>query len=116
MKTILLCAALAFVVGCDSTTTVEEKAMTVTPLSLTFQAGESSKTISITHNCSCPFTWNGTPVDSTGTLMAFSGTMDNTAKDISIMRANLQSDTLNAYWVVTSNGYGTDTIHVTVIR
>ena len=90
--------------------------MTITPRSVVFQSGDSMKTISITHNCTCPFNWNGTPVDSTNTLKAFSGNGDNTAKEVSIIRANLTTDTLTVYWIVTSNGYGTDTIRATIIR
>jgi hypothetical protein len=116
LKAIILIVLIGSLVGCDSSTVVEEQKMTVTPLSVVFQSGDSVKTISITHNCTCPFTWNGTPVDSTNTLKAFSGTGDNTAKEVSILRANLTTDTLNAYWVVTSNGYGTDTIRATIIR
>jgi len=116
IKTLILLLVIGSCLGCDSAVTAEEQKMTVTPLSLVFESGDSVKTLSVTHNCTCPFTWNGTPVDSTNTLKAFSGSGDNTAKEVSILRANLTVDTLNAYWVVTSNGYGTDTVRVTIIR
>jgi hypothetical protein len=102
--------------SCESATTIEERKMTVAPRTLFFGPNDSVMNLAVTHNCTCPFSWNGTPVDTTGTLLAFAGTGDNTAKQVSILRANMQTDTLDAYWVVTSNGYGTDTVRVTVIR
>lgn len=116
VKAIILLLIIGSYVGCESAVVSEERRMTVSPLSLVFEPGDSVKTLSITHNCSCPFSWNGTPVDSTNTLIAFSGTGDNTGKEVAIMRANLTVDTLQTYWVVTSNGYGTDTVRVTIFR
>src|SRR5690242_16736550 len=116
VKAFILLVMIGFSIGCDSADDSEVRRMTVSPLAVVFGPGDSVKTLSITHNCTCPFTWNGTPVDSTNTLIAFSGTSDNTAKQVAIMRPNLTVDTLKAYWVVTSNGYGTDTVHVTVYR
>jgi hypothetical protein len=115
VKTIILLLVIGAFAGCDSSV-VEEQKMTVTPLSVVFGPGDSVKTLSITHNCTCPFDWNGTPVDSTYTLKAFAGSGDNTSMQISILRASLPVDTLYAYWVITSNGYGTDTVRATVIR
>lgn len=115
-RSVVLLFFVSLLYGCESNTTVEEQKMTVSPLELVFQSGESTKTLSVTHNCSCPFNWNGAPLDSTGTLQAFSGNGDNTAKEVTILREQMVSDTLNAAWVVTSNGYGTDTVRVTVIR
>lgn len=116
VKALILLLIVGFSMGCDSVVNSEARKMTVSPLSLVFAPGDSVKTLSITHNCTCPFTWNGTPVDSTNTLIAFSGTNDNTAKQVAIMRTNLTVDTLQAYWVVTSDGYGTDTVRVTIYR
>jgi hypothetical protein len=89
--------------------------MTVSPLSLVFESGDSVKTVSITHNCTCPFTWSGSPVDTSGLLNAFFGEGDNTAVQVSINRSKVPTDTtIEKSWHVTSNGYGEDTIHVTI--
>ena len=118
MKKVLLLLAGGLFFGCsDNGTAVLEREMIVTPHSLTFASGETTKTLSIVHTCTCPFSWVCTVTPPNGVLKDTTGTGDNTSVPIQIVdRSKMTSDTMYSKIVVTSNGYGTDTINVTIIK
>lgn len=117
MKKLLLIGLAAAFFGCnDNGTTVIEHALVVTPKTLTFAHGVSSQNLSITHTCSCPFSWNANPLDTDKVLQAASGFWDSSHALITIDRSQLKQDTLHSRLQIISNGYGTDTIAVTVLR
>lgn len=116
---VMLKYAIPFVLlwlGCESVTPIEGRKMTVAPDSLYFDIGDTVKTLSITHNCACPFSWEGQPSiadssgnlspDGSGILKAFSGKDDNTSLQVFIdtskaPNAVASSDTIiERYWLV----------------
>ena len=105
-------------IGCyNNATTYTTHELVVTPLSLTFMHSDTVKFLSITHTCTCPFSWNVNVLDSTRVLQHASGVGDNTQVPIRIDRSQLSVvDTLHATLQITSNGYGTDTVQVTVLK
>jgi hypothetical protein len=111
---------LAFVIasfgGCaDTSGTSTTRQQSVSPKSLVYVAPDSMKTVSITHNCTCPFNWNCVSYDTTGTLIVIGGTGDNTAVPVKVDRSKIAVDTLNTYFLVRS-AFGIDTVRVTVYR
>jgi hypothetical protein len=117
MKYLFLIALIITIAGCDNTTTtVLEHVMTVSPKTLTYAHGEDTKMISITHNCSCPFSWFISVIDSTQVLKDTSGVQDNAKVPINIDRSKLHSDTLHARLQISTYGYGTDTVFITVFK
>ncbi len=112
----LLLAGMLF--GCsDNGITVIQHEMVITPHSITFASGETTKNVSITHTCTCPFNWVCTVTPPNGVLKDTTGTGDNPSVPLHVIdRSKMTSDTMYSKFVVTSNGYGTDTINVTVIK
>ncbi len=117
MKYLLFLTFALALASCDNTTTgVIEHVMTVSPTTLTYAHGEDSKTISITHNCTCPFSWNVNVLTATGVLRDTNGIGNNDKLPIIIDRTKMTGDTLHATLQVTSNGYGTETVAVTILK
>lgn len=117
MKVFFLFAFGAIFFGCsDTTTTYTKHELVVTPKILTFAHGDTIRTLSITHTCTCPFSWNVNVLDSTRVLQNLSGIGDNAQLQIHIDRSKLSGDTLKSSLQITSNGYGTDTVQVTVLK
>jgi hypothetical protein len=107
---------IAFLSGCDNTTTTTTThEQVIAPKSLTFAHGESVKTLSITHTCTCPFTWYVTVLNPNAVLKDTIGTGDNTAVPFTIDRSKLTVDTLIDAIAIHS-AYGTDTIQITVLK
>jgi hypothetical protein len=104
--------------GCsDTSTQIEAHEMVISPQSLVFQHSDQVKTLSITHTCTCPFSWYVTVTPANGVLKDTTGYGDNTSVPLRIAdRSKMTTDTLKTSYVITSNGYGTDTVAVTVIR
>lgn len=117
MKFISLFAfAICFISCSDSiTTTYTVQHQVITPHSLIFASADTMKTISITHTCTCPFSWNVNVLTATQALQSFSGTGDNAKVEIHLDRTKLMVDTLMAMMEVHS-AYGRDTVQVTVLR
>lgn len=117
MKTIFTFLLLSVIaIGCNSTTATEERKMELSPKTLVFQASETQKTISITHTCTCAFSWHCTTKDTSGALVLVgSGSGDKTAVPIQVDRLKLAVDTLITYVHVTSN-YQPDSVLVTVYK
>lgn len=117
MKFLLLFVFGIAFFGCYSnTTTYTVHELVVSPLSLTFSHGDTVKTLSITHTCTCPFSWNVNVLDSTAVLQPTSGSGDNTQVAIHIDRTKFKGDSLHAALQVNGYSYGIDTIRVTVFK
>jgi hypothetical protein len=114
--TLLLGALVWF--GCsDNSTQYVSHEMMVSPKALVFQHGDSVKTLSITHTCTCPFNWSVVVTPPNGVLKDTSGYMDNVAVPVRVIdRSKMTGDTLRTLIVVNGQYYGTDTVSVTVIR
>jgi hypothetical protein len=111
---VFLCTIVLF--GCsDNTTTYTVHEQVITPRTLTFAHSDAMKTLSITHTCTCPFSWNINVLTSTQVLKDTSGYGDNTQVPIAIDRSKLTVDTLYSMLEIASS-YGRDTITVTVLK
>jgi hypothetical protein len=117
MKTVIALVLLVFIAaGCSENTTSYERKMELSPKTLVFGPSETQKTVSITHTCTCAFSWHCTTKDVSGALvLVASGSGDNTAVPIQIDRSKLTVDTLVTYVHVTSN-YQPDSVLVTVYK
>ena len=111
----LLLFAIVMISCSNNPATVSVQEQVVTPKSLTFMPGDTMKTLSITHTCTCPFSWNVNVLNADSVLKGMSGTGDNTNVPIRIDRSKLNVDTLHGMLQVKSS-YGADTVQVTVIR
>ncbi|HET6401752.1 MAG TPA: hypothetical protein VFH95_10170 [Candidatus Kapabacteria bacterium] len=104
--------------GCANDPIVQER-MVIAPDTIVFRSPVMDSGISITHTCSCPFSWSATvsPVSDTAWL-TFPTYQSGDKKDvpISIDRAKLPADTNRAAIAIASNSYGTDTLVVIAIR
>jgi len=117
MKYILLIAFAGIFAACnDNSTTVIQHEMVISPKTLTYAHGVSTQNLSITHTCTCPFSWYVNVLDSTLVFKDTSGVGDYTQVPITIDRTKLSADTLHVRLQITSNGYGTDTVAVTVLK
>lgn len=105
-----------FFTGCNESTTTFERKMVLSPKTLVFTPSETQKTISITHTCTCGFSWQCKTRDTSGVLVLVpSGTGDNAAVPIQVDRSKMVRDTLITYVNVTSN-YQPDSVLVTVYK
>ena len=117
MKTVIALVLLMFIAaGCSETTSSFERKMELSPKTLVFQPSENMKTVSITHTCTCAFSWHCTTKDTSGALILIgTGSQDNENVPIQIDRSKLIVDTLITYVHVTSN-YQPDSVLVTVYK
>ena len=116
---VLACgASSAMLAGCANDPIIQER-MVIAPDTIAFRAPSADSTISITHTCTCPFSWNGTisPTADTAWLHFPSyQSGDKSDVPISINRSLLTADTSRATIIIVSNSYGNDSILVTAIR
>ena len=119
MRTLLLLLVAITIFGCfgcnDNTTQVIVNRMVISPKVLTYQSGETTKTLSITHTCTCPFNWTVAVLPPNGVLKDTTGTWDNTSVPIQIDRSKLKVDTLQTMLRI-SSAFGIDTVRVTIIK
>jgi hypothetical protein len=101
--------------SCSETTSSFERKMVVSPKQLVFSQGENLKPLSVTHTCTCPFTWIIYASDSSGVFKTINGSSDHSALQISIDRSKLTIDTTRMWLYVNSN-YGLDSVDVTIYR
>jgi hypothetical protein len=111
----------AILFGCsDNGLVLEERTMIVKPTALFFEHGEETKTISITHTCTCAFSWTCSITPPNGVLADTTGVGDSPSVVIRVAdRSKMPSDTLYTKIIVNNNSplvYGIDTVSVTVIR
>lgn len=116
MRTLLLLLVAITIFGCnDNSTQVIVNRMVISPKVLTYQSGETTKTLSITHTCTCPFNWTVAVLPPNGVLKDTTGTWDNTSVPIHIDRSKLMVDTLQTMLRI-SSAFGVDTVRVTIIK
>jgi hypothetical protein len=114
----ICCASLVTFTGCSTDPIVQER-MVIAPDTIVFRPPTTDSSISITHTCSCPFSWSATispTADTTWLHFTTYQNGDKTNVPISINRANLIADTSRAAISIASNSYGTDTIVVVAIK
>jgi hypothetical protein len=112
------CASSAFLTGCATNPIVQER-MVIVPDTIVFHPSTTDSSISITHTCSCPFSWSATISPTADTAWLHFPTYQNGDKTnvpISIDRAKLSADTSRAAIAIASNSYGTDKIMVVAIK
>ncbi|MFI5201001.1 MAG: hypothetical protein ACHQNE_01260 [Candidatus Kapaibacterium sp.] len=123
MKPIFALALICFVFGCCLSgcmnDPIVQERMVIAPDTIVFRSPATDSTISITHTCSCPFSWNATvsPIADTAWLtFPTYQSGDKSDVPISIDRTKLLSDTSRAAIAIASNSYGTDTIVVMAVK
>ncbi len=120
---LIIAAFVSIVAGCANEPILQEY-MIIVPDTMVFHAplpgaATQDSTISITHSCSCPFSWSATIVPPSDTAWLTFPTYQSGDKSdvpISIDRANLTSDTSRATINIASNSYGDTSILIIAIR
>lgn len=105
-------------VGCSVATPVQQEYMIVAPHAIVFSTSTpDTMTVSITHSCTCPFSWNAT-VSPAASWLSFPSSLVGDKSDIpiSVNTALLTADTSRATILIVSNSYGDDSIIVTAIK
>jgi hypothetical protein len=112
----MLLASIVGNVGCSVAPAVQEH-MIIAPHSIVFSSSTIDSTVSITHSCTCPFSWNAT-ISPPVSWLSFpeSQTGDKTDVPIAIVDSLLTADTNRATILIASNSYGDDSILVTAIK
>jgi hypothetical protein len=102
--------------GCSVAPAVQEY-MIVAPHSIVFSPSALDSTVSITHSCTCPFSWNAS-VSPVSPWLTFQTSQSGDKSDIpiSIDTSLLFADTNRATILIISNSYGDDSIVVTAIK
>src|ERR1051325_10340183 len=114
----LLAAFLVLMPGCVSEPPTTREYMIISQKNIVFSQNDSIHHISITHSCTCPFSWtahlNDTsvhwlefPIDSSSAVIG-----DHNNIFIGTYPSLYTKDTNDVTITVISNNYGSDTIHV----
>ncbi|GEM_PF-2175588 len=113
---VLPAALLAVAIGCSNAPIIPEY-MIIQPDTLILRAPTADTTVSITHSCTCPFSWNST-VNPPSPWLTFQNYQsgDRMNIPISIDRTKLTSDTSRAIVSIASNSYGDTTIVIEAIK
>ncbi len=109
-----LIVPLALVAGCVNPPITQEY-MIVNPHSVVLPKGDSVSAVSITHSCTCPFTWTSKitpPSASAWLLFPLDTTGDHSSIQLSVLPSQMPADTNRATITITSNSYGIDSIVV----
>lgn len=113
-------AALALVLSaCSIDPPTTSEYMIISPKSITFAKGDSATAVSITHSCTCAFSWHAslTPASAVSWLVFPTDTTGDHKSLPMITRPSLYPNDTNEAWIsINSNHYGADTIHVIAIR
>ena len=118
MKFVLAVALCMLFMGCSVATPVQQEYMIVAPHAIVFSTSTpDTMTVSITHSCTCPFSWNAT-VSPSSPWLSFPGSLTGDKSDIpiSVDTALLTTGTNRATILIVSNSYGDDSIVVTAIK
>jgi len=118
MKYLLAISLFTLLAGCSVAPAIQER-MIIAPHTIVFPSSTSDSIVSITHSCTCPFSWNDSiypPSASAWLTFPESLTGDKSDVPISINRSLLTMDTTHATILIISNSYGNDSIAVTAIR
>jgi hypothetical protein len=123
MKSVLAAVFLSLLLtSCYTTTPIVQERMVIAPSTITFAAPDTSKTVSITHTCTCPFYWNATTSDASKQWLVigpnFPASMqgDRSSIAISIDRTKLTKLIDTTVVRIQSNSYGADSIVVIAIK
>jgi hypothetical protein len=114
----LLILSAGFVAGCVNAPITQEY-MIVNPHTVVLPKGDSVSAVSITHSCTCPFTWTSTiaPASASGWLQfPLDTTGDHPSIPIAVFPSRMPSDTNRATITINSNSYGSDSIQVVAYR
>jgi hypothetical protein len=96
---------------------VQPERMVISPRTIQFAATDSVKTISVTHTCTCPFTWwTSVPADAGWLQVPASMQGDHAQVPITVDRTKMTSDSVHAFVRFTSNAYGIDSLEVIARR
>jgi hypothetical protein len=103
--------------GCATAPPVIQEHMVISPSSFIFQAPDSATTVSITHTCTCPFTWTSSlrrsvPWLTLGQNFPASMTGDHASIPLTIDRSKLTQPRDSTVIAIASNSYGVDSITV----
>jgi hypothetical protein len=106
--------------GCSNTPIIVEK-MVISPDTLVLHPADSATTVSITHTCTCPFSWSATVYPASNWLVSGQNISSYQSGDksdvaVSINRYLLTADTSRAMIHIASNAYGEDSILVIAIK
>lgn len=89
----------------------------IDPHTVLFTALDSVKAVSITHTCTCPFSWTSQVLPVSPWLIVPADTSgDHADIPFRIDRSKLTADTAIAVVHIHSNSYGEDSVTVTVYR
>ena len=113
------CVALCCVLVASScaTETVQPERMVIAPRLVTFSPADTLRTVSITHTCTCPFTWwTSVPADAAWLVAPASMQGDHADVPIRVDRSKMSSDSAHAFIRFTSNAYGIDSLEVRAYR
>jgi hypothetical protein len=118
--------------GCVSEPVTTSEHMIFSTKIITFQRGDSLKTVSITHSCTCPFSWSSIVVPDTGIKTSPGDTAwlifpwvkptkmigDQHSVPIETRPRWYDADTNRTTIIIQSdnNTYGTDTLQIVAIR
>ena len=118
----LLVTILVLLSSCASDPVTSSEHMIFSSQAFRFQHGDSLTAVSITHSCTCPFTWTSTLTanDTLDTLawLGFPKSMAGDQHEVPIVTHPwlYPHDTNRASILIKSNSYGNETISVTAIR
>jgi hypothetical protein len=112
----LLLGIAAIVASCTNDS-VEPARMVIAPKAIEFMAGDSVEQLSITHTCTCPFTW-WSSVPANAPWLVFPNSMQGDHADVAVTidRTKLTADSASCFVRITSNAYGIDSIEVKAYR
>lgn len=100
-----------------ATESVQPERMVIAPRTLEFSSADTAKSVSITHTCTCPFTWwTSVPAEASWLQVPASMQGDHTDIRILVDRSKMTSDSVHAYVRFTSNAYGVDSLEVIARR
>lgn len=110
--------AIAFVLsGCFTEPPATTERMVIDPHTLSFSKPDTTQYVSITHTCTCPFSWQSKVVPASPWLFFPADTVgDHASIAVTIERSLMTTDTGRATVVITSNSYGIDSIQIVAIR
>jgi hypothetical protein len=117
MKFVSTTCILVLLAACSVAPSVQQEHMIIAPHTIVLSSLVLDSTVSITHSCTCPFSWNAT-VSPVSPWLVFEPNQsgDKTDIPISIDTSLLTADTSRAKIYIVSNSYGEDSILVTAIK
>jgi len=106
------------VIGCLTAPPVIQEYMIINPHTVAFTKSDTVSAVSITHSCTCPFTWISkiTPASAAAWIVFPADTTgDHASIQIGVLPSLMPADTNRATITIVSNNYGTDSIQVVAL-